>query len=182
MGHKISTIVSSFIILLVFMCLISFICTDMQAREAEKLVQSFTEDVRYKGYITLGQYNSLLTHLPYKNTKIQMTHIIADRDGTFGPGVLDMKFSKQIFGDANDLGDKIRGKSENGPINRGTLLCNSSGNNNMYRMEVGDQFQVDLIVLEGSFFDSVIQAITGADAPSMRVMASSSGVVLNEQY
>lgn len=180
MGNKVTTIVSLFIILLIFMGLISFICTDMQEREAQQMVQEFTEDVRYKGYITLGQYNSLINKIPYNNIKLQMTHIIADRDGTYNPGVLDMRFSRQILGSAGDNGGEIRGHSIEGSMHRGTLLSESTGN--MYRLETGDQFQVDLIVMEGSLFNQVLEAITGTSTSSMRIMASASGVVLNEQY
>lgn len=187
MGNKISTIVSSFILIMVFICLISFISFDIQSRRAEEAISNFTEEIRYNGYITLGQYLSLANKIPYNNAKIQITHIIADKEGKYSPGTLDMRFMSQIMGsDKSDAGDKIKGHNDEGTIDRGTLLCtkDSTGkdNYNMYRMEVGDQVQVDLVVSGGNVFDTIISSITGSSAPPMRILNSYSGVVMNEKY
>lgn len=187
MGNKITTIVSSFIILMVFILLVSFISFDMQSRRAEEAVSAFTEEIRYNGYITLGQYLSLVNKLPYNNAKIQITHIVADKNGEYSPGTLDMRFTSQIIGTAEgDPNDLIGGHNDEGAIERGTLLCETTQDNkanyNMYRMEVGDQVQVDLIVSSSNVFDTIISSIVGSHTAPMRILNSYSGIVMNEKY
>ena len=115
-----------------------------------------------------------------------MTHFVNTTDKVYSPGTLNMRFSSQILGseDCLDKGYTIRttdGKS----INSGTLLYNGSDTStdkHIYKMQVGDEFKVDLIVMEKTFFDTLIGTVTGRGVPPMKLISSSSGIVLNAKY
>lgn len=177
MGHKISSIVTTFVTLLAFILLVAFISSDTQLDDSRKLVTEFTETVQYKGYITYDQYMSLVDSIPYKNCKVQLTHFKRDNDTTGKTkGALDMVFTDQIMGNAT--------VAPTGDI-KGTLLYTNNAKpeySNIYVMEVGDQIQVDLIVTEGTFFDTIVGTLSGRGTPAMKKVASASGVIVNAQY
>lgn len=182
MGNKITTIVTTVIILIVFMMMAAFISTDTQTDEAKQVVRSFTEDIQYKGYVTYDQYMDAVNSIPYKNIKLQITHIKRDDYNTYKPGTLDMKFTTQIMGGSNDKGYAIH--TNEGDIFSGTLLCTSGDKSNqgIYKFEVGDQVQVDLVVMESTFFDAVVGTLTGKGSPAVKIMETTSGVILNTKY
>lgn len=182
MGNKITTIVTTVIILIVFMMMAAFISTDTQIDESKQIIRSFTEDIQYKGYLTYDQYIDVVNSIPYKNIKIQITHIKRDDYSTYRPGTLDMSFTTQIMGGANDKGYKIH--TNDGDIYSGTLLCTSGDKDNqgIYKFEVGDQVQVDLVVMESTFFDAVVGTLTGKGSPAVKILTSESGVILNTKY
>lgn len=187
MGNKIVTIVTAFITLMVFVLLVAFISTDSQIKESQRLVQEFTETTQYKGCITYDQYTDLINKIPFSNIKVQLTHIINNED--VDPGVYDMRFNTQILtgvgvDKVDNQGFKL-GIDKDGKTTYTGYLLNthsSEGNNGIYKMNVGDQIKVDLIVMDGTFFNALVSAITGADNSAMKNIASSSGVILNTRY
>ena len=182
MGHKITTIITTFIILMVFMLMLSFLASSTQMDETSQLITNFTETCRYKGYITLSDYNTLVNKIPYNNIKIQMTHIVNDVDKKYGLGTMDMRFSSQILGDEDNKGYELLARSGT-TINSGTLLyTGTEADNGVYKMQAGDELQVDLVIFDKTFYDNMMSIITGSKTPSMKILASASGVVLNEQY
>lgn len=202
MGNKIVTMVTTFIILLVFMLMISFITTDIQANETERLISEFTETARYNGYITLEQYSRLISKIPYKNIKLNITHKVSNSDIEYDTdqyanalNALDLRFTSQILGSSDSSaneqeqkGYKLYTLSNSTVVYSGTLLGNGKAEANeivdshIYKMRVGDELQIDLVTFEKSFFDVIASALTGADNFEMKVIASASGVVLNEKY
>lgn len=196
MGNKIITMVTTFVTLIAFIILVAFISTDSQIDESKQLIREFTETVRYKGYITYDQYNDLLNKIPYKNVKVQITHFVNDlySTETYSPGTLNMRFTSQILGtpdssDSTHSDGKLRGykirTTDGRDIYSGTLLYNGNDpdtDRGIYKMQVGDQIQVDLIVMERTFFDAIVGTLTGSGTPSMKILTSSSGVILNEKY
>lgn len=182
MGHKITTLITTFVILLVFMIMVSFLASSSQVDETTQLISNFTEVSRYKGYITLSDYIELTNKIPYNNVKLQMTHIVNDVDKKYGLGTMDMRFSTQILGSEDDKGYKIRSRSGT-YINTGTLLYNGDeADKGVYKMQIGDEFQVDLVVFDQTFYDVIMSTLTGSNRPRVKILTSSSGVVLNEQY
>lgn len=186
MGNKIVTIITSFVLLVSFILMVAFISTDTQNDKSKQLVREFTETVRYKGYITYDQYTQLINSIPYKNIKVQITHIVnnGNDEKEFAPGTLDMRFTSQIIGDEEEIGYPIR--TANGiDIYSGTLLYSGSHpatDEHIYKMQTGDQIQIDLFVMEGTFFDSLVSAFTRVESPSIKILTSASGVVMNEKY
>lgn len=186
MGNKIVTIVTAFITLMVFVLLVAFISTDSQIKESQRLVQEFTETTQYKGCITYDQYTDLINKIPFSNVKVQLTHIINNED--IDPGVYDMRFNTQILTGVGvdstiNRGFKLGIDKDGNTTYTGYLLNTQSTNDNgIYKMNVGDQIKVDLIVMDGTFFNAIVSAITGADNSAMKSIASSSGVILNTRY
>ena len=169
MGEKITTMVTTAVILLVFMLLISFIATDTKIDQSVKLVESFTELVQYKGYVTLDQYNELIAKIPFKNIKINMTHTLRDVNNEFTSGTRDMVFTTQMMGS---------------PDTPNTLLCvtGKPEEQKIYYMKIGDQFKVDLILQSPTLFDMMSSAILGESAGPSKMLTSCSGVILNQKY
>ena len=188
MGNKIVTLVTSFVTLIIFVLLVAFISTDSQIDESQRLVKEFTETVQYKGCITYDQYTDLVNQIPFKNIKIQLTHIVSDEEKA--PGVYDMRFSSQILtgdgaGATDNRGFKLGIDKDGNATYTGYLLNTNYGADNdkgIYKMNVGDQIKVDLVVMDGTFFNTLVSAITGADNSAMKMIASSSGAVLNTRY
>lgn len=195
MGNKIVTIVTSFITLMVFVLLVAFISTDSQIDESQQKIQEFTETVQYKGCITYDQYMDLINSIPFNNIKVQITHIVNNDVDTYDPGVYDARFTSQILtgkgagpviGDnANRAGFLLGVDRDGNETNTGYLLNTASGNDNdkgIYKMNVGDQIKVDLVVMDGTFFNALVSTLTGSTNSSMKIVASSSGVILNTRY
>lgn len=190
MGNKIVTIVTSLLMMVALIVLVAFISTDEQIDESDRLVQEFTETARYKGYITYDQYMNLINSVPYNNFKVQITHFANNTDESYSPGTLNMRFTSQILGSTDALlgedprGYKIRTTNGN-DIYSGRLLYNGNDPDTdpgIYKMQVGDQLQVDLVIMENTFFDAVVGTLTSEGVPSMKIISSASGVVLNEKY
>lgn len=183
MGNKITTIITTFIVLMIFILMVSFITTDQQIDTSVSAVQNFAETIRYNGYITYDQYVSLLNKLPYKYMRVEITHILADNDNKYSNGTLDMRFTSQILGDKDNIGYIVK-TIEDVDINSGTLLYNGSPTTSrgIYKMAIGDQVQVDLVVMDTTFFDSIISIISGKATSPIKILTSASGVVLNEKY
>lgn len=169
MGEKIVTLVTTTIILLVFMLLISFIATDTKIDQSVKLVESFTETVQYKGYITMDQYQELLGKIPFKSIKLNLTHSLRDVNNEFLAGTRDMVYTTQIMGDVNT---------------KNTLMCNvgKAEEKGIYYMKVGDQIKVDLVLQSPTLFDTMAGAILGQGIGPTKILTSCSGVILNEKY
>lgn len=183
MGNKIVTIVTTFIVMIAFMVLTAFISNDMQIDEAKKVVSNLVEEIQYKGYITNSQYMDAINSIPYKNIKLQITQFKQDKYNIYLPGTLDMVYTSQILGDVNDDGYIINKNGEE--IISGTLLRNKDDNiesNGIYKFEIGDQVQIDLVVLESSMYDVLIGIFTGRGIPSIKILTSDSGVVVNEKW
>lgn len=199
MGNKIVTLVTTFITMLAFVLIVSFISSTVQIDETNKLINEFTDTVRYNGYITLDQYSSLINEIPYKNVKLNITHFYTDSDTDITSAEYtnkgkDMRFTSQILtgGAAVDEpalpGYQLYSLSDGGKILSGSLLYDSesAGGNkadsHIYKMQVGDEIQVDLICLEDTFFDTIVSLISGSGTSGMKIIASASGVILNEKY
>lgn len=185
MGNKIVTLITTFVVLMAFILLVAFISTSEQLDRSDQLIQEFTETVRYKGYITHDQYISLVNSIPFTDFKVQITHFLENEDLVLSPGVSNMRFTRQILGNGNsDKGYPIRG--ENGTtFYSGTLLYTQTSpdvDKGIYKMQVGDRIQVDLILMEGTFFDSIVWAITGSGVNELKKVSSASGIILNEKY
>lgn len=187
MGDKITTIVTTVIILIVFMMMTAFLSADTQLDQAKQLVNSFAETVQYKGYITTDQYSKLVSDIPYNNMKLNITHIIRDKNidsgtdnedvtlqtTTYAPGTLDMKFNGQI------LSEMFEGSYDIDTDGDGSIDDEISG---IYCFNIGDEVQVDLYVMEDTFFDVISRVVTGKSASPIKKITSESGVILNEKY
>ncbi len=195
MGNKIVTLVTTFLMLMVFVLMISFITTDIQANDTERLVSEFTETVRYNGYITLDQYTKLVSSIPYKNIKLNITHKVSNLPDQYNTseyadkhGVMDMRFTSQILGTSESKGELLYKINDTVSVYSGTLLGETANSTteridgHIYKMRVGDEIQVDLVSFEKSFFDVVASMITGSTSFQNKIIASSSGVILNEKY
>lgn len=182
MGNKIVTIVTTFVVFMAFMLLTAFISNDMQIDEAKKVVSNLVEEVQYKGYITNSQYLDAINSIPYKNIKLQITQFKQDKYNKYLPGTLDMVYTSQIMGSVDNEGYAINKNGE--VIKSGTLLCNGSNieNNGIYKFEVGDQVQIDLVVMENSIYDVLSGVITGRGVSSVKILTSESGVIVNEKW
>lgn len=182
MGNKITTLVTTVIILMVFMLMTAFLSTDNQIDQSKQAIKDLTETIQYKGYITYEQYMDTVGKVPFKNIKIQITHIKRDDYNVYKPGTLDMEFTSQIMGSPSDPGYEI--STGNGLVNSGTLLYSGSDitARGIYKFRVGDQVQIDLVVMESTFFDSIFGTMTGKGSPSIKILTSESGVILNEKY
>lgn len=182
MGSKITTIVTTVIILFTFMIMVAFITTDTQIDTSKQVVRELAEEIQYKGYITIEQYTDTINKIPFKNISLQLTHIQADDYNTYKPGTLDMKFNTQIMGSATNEGYTIHTSS--GDIKSGTLLCSTGDINNqgIYKFRVGDQVQVDLIIMENTFFDAIVGTLTGENSNAIKMLTSEGGVILNSKY
>lgn len=195
MGNKITTIVSTFIILLVFMLAVAFISTDTQIDESKRVVQNLTETVQYKGYITYDQYEDALNSIPFNNVKLNITHIMSPKNNTiiaggsggstYEIGTLDMRFMSQIMnGDGSNTGYLMGIDGEGNSLYSGFLL-NSSGdiaNQGIYKFSVGDEVKIDLVITENTFFDTLASIINGANISPVRILTSESGVIVNAKY
>ena len=194
MGDKITTIVSTFIILLVFMMAVAFISTDTQIDESKRIVRNLTETVQYKGYITYDQYEDAVNSIPFKNVRLNITHIISPvnntvyDDTTSNPyeiGTLDMRFMSQIMnGDESSDGYIIGTDTQGNSIYSGYLL-NDGGNienQGIYKFNVGDEVKIDLVITENTFFDVVAGIVNGLHTSPVRILTSDSGVIVNAKY
>lgn len=182
MESKLTNIITTVVILLAFMIMVAFVTTDNQVDISKQQVRQLTEEIQYKGYVTIEQYTDTLNKIPFKNVSLQITHIQADDYNTYKPGTLDMKFNTQIMGSATDEGYTIHTNS--GDIKSGTLLCSTGNidNQGIYKFEVGDQVQVDLILMETTFFDAIVGTIVGNGSPYIKMLTSESGVIVNTKY
>jgi len=163
MGDKIVSIVTTTILLLIFMVLVAFISTDSQIDKANRAVKELTEEIQYKGYITMEQYNAALLKIPLKSAKLNITHIMLDEFSRYTNGTLDMVFTTQIL-ERMQANDGIYSGLSDKPI------------------KVGDQIQIDLVITERTFFDVLISIVAGGSSPNTRILTSESGVILNTKY
>jgi hypothetical protein len=155
MGEKIVTIVTTVVLLLVFLVLIAFISTDMQISRSTRIVRELNEEIQYRGYITMEQYNRALLRIPLRSARLNLTHIHLDEFSEYEPGVLDMSFNAQIMQ---------------------RMLANQG----VYDLfKVGDQIQIDLVITERTFFDVFIGMVAGRSASGIKILSSESGVILN---
>lgn len=186
MGNKITTIVTTVIILIVFMLMTAFLSADTQLDQAKQVVSSFAETVQYKGYITTDQYSKLVSDIPYTNMKVNITHIVRDTDTdldvnedvsidqiAYKPGTLDMRFNSQILSEMFEGGSYI---DTDGDGTKDTELSN------IYCFNTGDEVQVDLYVMDSTFFDVISRVVTGKSISPVKQITSESGVILNEKY
>lgn len=193
MGDKITTIVSTFVILLVFMLAVAFISTDTQIDESKRVVRNLTETVQYKGYITYNQYEDALNSIPFNNVRLNITHIISPSNNQAfnvdsNPheiGVLDMRFMNQIMnGNGSDTGYIIGADGDGNEIYSGYLLndTGSPENQGIYKFSVGDEVKIDLVITENTFFDTVARIVNGVHTSPVRILTSESGVIVNAKY
>lgn len=161
MGNKLTTIITTVVILIVFMMLTAFLAADTQLDQAKQTVRSLTETVQYKGYITADQYNHAISEIPYKNMRLNITHIKRDNykngiDSGYLDGTLDMEFTSQVLKDV--VTDRI------------------------HKFQIGDEVQIDLMVMDGTFFDAISSMVMGSPSSAVKMITSESGVILNEKY
>lgn len=193
MGEKISALVSTFVILLVFMLMVAFISTDTQIDESKRVVQNLTETVQYKGYITYDQYEDTLQSIPLKNVRLNITHIMGAENeaavggsgGSYEIGTLNMRFMSQIMnGDGSSTGYLLGVDNEGNQVYSGYLLNNSGNpeNNAIYKFRVGDEVKIDLVTMDRTFFDTLASVFAHVAPSPVRMLTSESGVIVNTKY
>lgn len=162
MGDKIISFISIGTMVLILLILMSVIITDYQQDMSISLIDDFVENVRYKGYITLNDYEKLIKQLPLKNIRINMIHMKAN---DYGKDVIDAVFNKQIFGDQHTSN---------------TLLCSNGteAEKNIYKFNVNDIFQIDLINLERTPLD----IFAGKNVKIIKLITTRSGMIVNTKY
>lgn len=182
MGNKIVSLVTTVILLLMFLIMMGFMSADRQNDNSKRIINDLTQEIQYKGYITYERYLDAINKIPYGNMMIRITHIKKDDFHKYKNGTLDMRFMSQIMGDKNDEGYETN--TAEGVVKSGTLLCESGdvGNRGIYKFEVGDQVQVDLVVMESTLWDNITGVITGRGTPGVRIIATKSGVIVNAKY
>jgi hypothetical protein len=140
--------------MIVFAFVVSFTSMERKVDIATSVVKEFTETVQYKGLITKSQYENINKRIPYKNYKLQLTHI--KKSATGSEDVMDIHFPYEIKKSIVETG--------------------------VYKMNTGDQIKVDLIVKDKSVFDMIAFMLYKKETSRTKIIASNSGVILNEKY
>lgn len=177
------------------MLTVAFISTDTQIDESRRIVQNFTETVQYKGYITYDQYEDALQSIPFRNARLNITHIMSPKNNvviaggsggsTYEVGTLDMRFMNQIMnGDGTNTGFLMGIDGAGNELYSGFLLNDSgdTANQAIYKFSVGDEVKVDLVITENTFFDTLARIINGVSSSPVRILTSESGVIVNAKY
>lgn len=154
MGGRILTIFQIKVSVIIFLLISSIIITDVQSTRMKEYTESFAETVRHKGYITKEMYEDYLKSVSLTTIKISLIH---DKRSPFlKDDVLNLRFTRDIVEE----------------IYR----------NGIYKLKVGDDFEVILRKATPKYFDTIIGILTQKIPSRYKVIAAKGGMILNEQY
>lgn len=155
MGEKIVSIITMTITIFVITLSIAIITEDRKLDASRTIIHDFTEAIQYNGYVTEDMYTTVINKLPYNGVNLQLTHIKTITEGSIND-ITDIQF----------------------PWNIRAVLSSSK----IYKMEVGDQIKVDLVVSDETMLDSMKFFLFRKTDGAYKTVASECSVILNEKY
>lgn len=167
MGNKITTIVTTSVILIIFLFMVAFITQDSQLTESKRVINSLVADMQYNGYITVGQYTSVIDSIPVNDGHLEFTI----NSGT-DTKIENASSTAETAEMANSYNDIVFNSS----------FVEALASQGVYEFNPGDKIQVKLVSSTSNLFNILSNTFTKTSSSGYKVIAQADCVVVNNKY
>ena len=155
MGRRLLFFFEVLILLTLFVFFSSLAVTTMENDRIVDITENFTETVRYKGCITRTMYDDLLAEFP--------TPVEVNFEVTKAPAIV-----------SDSVPESLQFTAE--------VIDGVYGPENIYKLNTGDSIEVIVRKAGPTWFDTMVNAMSGDGTTDHPIIAIKGGMILNEQW